>query len=252
MRPHPELAIERGRPMIRAMELDPRTRLLLALTVTFVTCLIVGDLVGGKLVVFTVGSVPVTLSVGMIPFPVTFLLTDLLNEFYGQKVARHVTWLGLGMALLTYAIILVAGALPIAEVTRSATWSGVTADAFSRVFLSSQRIIVGSLAAYVVAQLIDIAIFHALKRATGRRLLWLRATGSTVVSQLVDTTIISVVVWWGVLSPLAVVSVIVSSYLMKLAVAIALTPAVYAGHSFVERFAGLTPLPLEEQPSGAE
>lgn len=227
------------------MELNARTRLLFALTVTFVTCLIVGDLIGGKLVTFALLGLPVTLSVGMIPFPVTFVLTDLINEFYGQRVARHVTWLGLGMAVLTYAVILLAGSLPIAEVTRSAEWSGVTADAFTRVFLSSQRIIVGSLLAYVVAQLIDITVFHALRRATGERLLWLRATGSTVLSQLVDTTIISLVVWWGVLSPQGVLSVILSSYGMKLLIAVALTPAIYAGHALVERFSGMPAEPLE-------
>jgi uncharacterized integral membrane protein (TIGR00697 family) len=96
-----------------------------------------------------------------------------------------------------------------------------------------------------VAQLIDIGVFHALRRTTGKRLLWLRATGSTVVSQLVDTTVISVVVWWGVLSPGGVSSVILSSYAMKLVIAVALTPAIYAGHALVEHVAGIESEPLE-------
>lgn len=235
-------------PHAAAMELDARARLLLLLTATFVTCLVVGDLIGGKLVTFAVLGRPITLSVGMIPFPVTFLLTDLLNEFYGKRVARHVTFIGLGMATLTYAVVLGAGALPIAPVTEGAEWTGVTADAFGRVFLASQRIIVGSLVAYVIAQLVDIGVFHALKRATGARLLWLRATGSTAVSQLIDTVVITSVVWIGVLPLADVVGVIVASYVVKLVIAVALTPVVYAGHALVERVAGLEPAPLEERP----
>jgi uncharacterized integral membrane protein (TIGR00697 family) len=224
------------------VELNARFRLLLVLGAVFFTCLIVGDLVGGKLVQFDVLSFPVTLSVGMLSFPVTFLLTDLLNEFYGPKVARFVTWVGLGMALLAYTVIFIAGALPIAAMTRGPEWSGVTDDAFTRVFLASQRIIAGSLVAYLIAQLLDIAVFAALKKLTGSRYLWLRATGSTALSQLIDTAVISTIVWWGVLPVAGVVSVVVSSYVVKLVVALGLTPLIYVSHSLVERWFGLEPL----------
>lgn len=237
------IGARRGYPP--GVPLDARTRLLLVLTATFVVCLVVGDLVGGKLVTVVPGALPVTVSVGMIPFPITFLLTDLLHEFYGRQVARLVTFVGLGMALLTYAVVFAAGALPIAELTRAPGFPGVTEDAFQRVFLASQRIIVGSLTAYLLAQLLDIAVFHALKRSTGARLLWLRATGSTALSQLVDTVVISVIAWWGILSPGAVLGVALSSYAIKLVVAVALTPAVYAGHALIERWAGMEPVPVE-------
>jgi len=234
-----------GLATLPGVPIDARTRLLLVLTATFVVCLVVGDLIGGKLV--SVGPVtsPVTVSVGMIPFPVTFLLTDLLNEFYGRRVARFVTLLGLGMAVLTYAVIYAAGALPIAALTRAPGFPGVTEDAFERVFLASQRIILGSLTAYVIAQLLDIAVFQALKRRTGQRWLWLRATGSTAISQLVDTVVISVIAWWGILPAAGVLGVALSSYAIKLVVAIALTPVVYAGHAALERWAGMEPAPVE-------
>lgn len=226
------------------MDLDRRVRLLLVLSSVFVVCLIVGDLIGGKLVEFTLAGVPVTVSVGMIPFPVTFLLTDTLNEFYGHRVARWVTWVGLGMALLTYLFLFAAGAAPIAEVTKGAAWSGVTEEAYSRVFMSSQRIIIGSMVAYTLGQLLDIAVFRALKSRTGGRYLWVRATGSTVVSQLVDTAAISAFVWGGQLPLGALLSVVFSSYLVKLVAALALTPLVYAGHAVVERVVGLEPVML--------
>jgi uncharacterized integral membrane protein (TIGR00697 family) len=222
--------------------LDTRSRLYVALTTTFVTCLVVGDIIGGKLVETTIAGYPFTITVGMIPFPVTFLLTDLLNEFYGQRAARFATWVGLCMALLSYAVIFVAAWLPIADLTRSPRWLGVNEQAFQRVFMSSQRMILASLTAYVIAQLVDISVFHMLKRGTGNRFLWLRATGSTVVSQLIDTLTVSLVAWTGLLDARHIVVIIVSSYVMKLLIAIGLTPLVYAGHAFIERVFKLEPV----------
>jgi queuosine precursor transporter len=223
------------------MTFDTRSKLFLALAATFITCLLVGDIIGGKLIETRIFGLPFTLTVGMIPFPVTFLITDLLNEFYGKRAARLVTWVGFSMALIAYAFIFVASAIPIAAMTFAADWSGVTEEAFTRVFVGSQRMIVASLTAYLIAQLIDISVFHALRRATGERWLWLRATGSTAVSQLVDTIVINFVAWFGVLSLPNIVNIITSSYLLKILIALGLTPLIYAGHSFIERVLVLQP-----------
>src|SRR5690606_1865220 len=186
--------------------------LFLVLTAVFTTCLIVGDVIGGKLIELPMFGWTAVITVGMIPFPVTFLLTDLLNEFYGNKAARFVTYVAFGCALLTYAFIVIGGAIPIAAFTHGVDWQGVTEEAFANVFLGSRRMIAASLTAYMVSQLADISTFHALKKATGGKLLWLRATGSTLVSQAIDTLTINFVAWTGVLGFDQIVNVIVSSY----------------------------------------
>jgi len=232
------------------MTFDARATLFSVLLATFVTCLVVGDIIGGKLIETTIAGHPFTITVGMIPFPVTFLLTDLLNEFYGKRVARLVTWIGLAMALLSYSFIFVAAAIPISTLTRAADWTGVTEEAFLRVFLGSQRMILASMTAYVIAQLTDISIFHVLKRMTGQRLLWLRASGSTVVSQLIDTITITFVAWTGLLRFEKIVEMIFSAYILKVAIAVGLTPLIYAGHALIERWFDLQPVTVPPQNGG--
>ena len=222
------------------MTLDARLSLFLVLTATFVTALVVGDILGSKLTEVS-GQV---ISVGMIPFPITFVLTDILNEFYGKRAARLVTIVGFFMAIFAYATIYVAWLLPWATVTKSAGWTGMNAGSFDNVFNGSQRILLGSMAAYVVAQFLDIGVFHALKRMSKNRYLWLRATGSTVVSQLVDTAVIQGIAWSGILTGAAILKLAITSSLVKLVIAIGLTPAIYAGHALVERTLGLKPVVL--------
>src|SRR5690606_35224089 len=132
------------------MVLDARLRLFIFLGAAFTTCLVVGDIIGGKLIEVSVFGFLFTTTVGMVPFPVTFLLTDVLNEFYGKRAARFITMVGFGMALLTFGIVFVSGAIPIAEFTKNPDWQGVTEESFVNVFLGSQRMIAASLAAYLV------------------------------------------------------------------------------------------------------
>ena len=237
-----------GAALLCALEgmLDSRTRLFLILAGVFSTCLIVGDIIGGKLIQAHVFGHPFTLTVGMIPFPVTFLLTDVLNEFYGKRAARFVTLLGFGLALLSYTFIFIAGSIPIAPMALEPGWKGVTEGAFQNVFLGSQRMIVASLCAYMVAQFVDIGVFHLLKRLTQNRLLWLRATGSTAVSQLIDTLVINVVAWTGILGFETIVNIILSSYVLKVLIAIGLTPLVYLAHTLIERGLKMEPVKLDE------
>ena len=228
------------------MRIEPRIGLFVALTSVFVTSLVVGDVIGGKLVEVTLWGRAFTLSVGMIPFPVTFLLTDLLNEFYGKKAARFVTWTGFAMALFAYLLIYAAVALPFAGFTEAAEYTGVKKAAFDNVFAGSQRILLASMVAYLVAQFVDIGVFHALKRFTHNRFLWLRATGSTVVSQLVDTLVIQTVAWYGILSFEQILNVAGSSYLIKLGAAVGLTPVIYAGHRVLEKWLHMRPVELDD------
>src|SRR5688572_28142783 len=150
--------------MLARVTLDARLKLFVFLAGLFVTSLIVGDLIGGKLYQAEIGGLALTISVGMIPFPIVFLLTDLINEFYGKRAARFVTFVGFSMAVFTIVILATADAVPFAGFTEAADWTGVNASSFERIFASSQRILLASTLAYLSAQLVDITIFHFLKR----------------------------------------------------------------------------------------
>lgn len=230
-----------------AATLDTRAKLFLSLTAVFVTSLVVGDLIGGKLMGVPLFGQVHYLSVGFIPFPITFLLTDLLNEFYGKRAARTVTWVGFGMAVFTLVVVTVAVAMPWHPDTLQPEWTGLTPSTFDAVFASGRRILIASMTAYVVAQLIDIAVFHRLKSLTRGKLLWVRATGSTVISQLIDTIVIQSMVWSGNLEVPRLTNLIITSWVGKVFIAVLLTPLIYAGHALVQRVLGLTPLPPDAE-----
>ncbi|XXF78732.1 queuosine precursor transporter [Myxococcaceae bacterium GXIMD 01537] len=240
------------------MRLDKRLMLFVVLAGLFVTSLTVGDIISVKLFEVHLGPLKPVMSVGMLPFPVTFLLTDILNEFYGKRAARFITWVGFAMALFAFLVIAVAVQVPWAGLTRDPNFPGTVESAFNNVFAGSQRILAASMAAYLIGQFCDIAIFNALKRMSRNKLLWLRATGSTVVSQLIDTVIVQFLAWSGVLTTAAIIEIIYTSYAVKLLVAVGLTPLVYAGHALVQRYLGLKPVvlgpdgePLPETEPGA-
>ena len=233
------------------MFLDKRHKLFLVLASIFTTCLVVGDIIGGKLISTTLFGVEFTTTVGMVPFPVTFLLTDVLNEFYGKRAARFVTLVAFGMAVLSFAFIFTAAALPFAAFTRAPTWDGVTEASFDNVFLGSLRMIVASLCAYLLSQFVDIGVFHALKRITSGRLLWLRATGSTAVSQLLDTITITFVAWVGTMPTSKMVTIIYTAYGLKLIIAVGLTPLIYLCHTLVQRGLGIPPILVGDAPDDA-
>jgi uncharacterized integral membrane protein (TIGR00697 family) len=228
------------------MFLDKRHKLFLVLASVFTTCLVVGDIIGGKLVEANVFGFQFTTTVGMVPFPVTFLLTDVLNEFYGKRAARFVTLVAFFMAVLSFTFIYVAAAVPFAGMTRAADWTGVSEASFNNVFLGSMRMIVASLCAYLVSQFVDIGVFHLLRRATSGKMLWLRASGSTVVSQLIDTVTITFVAWTGTLSVGKIINIIYSAYGLKVLIALGLTPLIYLCHALVERRLGIPPHTLAE------
>ena len=225
----------------------PRLRLYVFLCSVFIGALLVGDITGSKLASVSVFGFPFVISVGMVSFPVTFVLTDIINEFYGKQAARYITIVGFVVAAFAFLTIFVCVALPWAPVTRGADWKGVTEPVFNMVFAGSQRILLSSLVAYMAGQFTDIAVFHAIKRLTHERFLFLRATGSTLVSQLIDTVLIQFLVWWGTLKLGEIVSLAYRSYTVKLVAAVALTPVLYALHAVIAGKLHITPVPAENQ-----
>ena len=221
------------------MNFDGRARLYVFLAGLFVTSLVVGDLLGGKLVAVNLFGWGLAMPAGMIAFPVTFLLTDLVNEFYGKRAARFLTLVGFVMALYTVLLVNWAVSLPRHE------WTGdAFQGAYRTIFASSQRVLFASITAFLVGQLLDIAVFQLLKKRTEGRYLWLRATGSTLVSQLVDTVVVQALAFGSMLTFANIWKVVFFAYILKLIIAILLTPLIYAGHAMVERWMGLRPMPV--------
>jgi queuosine precursor transporter len=198
------------------------------LTGFFVTNAIVGEMIGGKLI--QIGMF--TLSIGIIPWPVVFLTTDLINEYYGKAAVRSLTFFT--AALIVYAFILIFAAMYLP----AASFSPVSSSVFNAVFGQSLWIIAGSITAFLTSQLIDAIVFLYIKSKTGNKMLWLRASGSTVVSQLIDTFIVSGIAFWlpGKLNFIEYINTAGTGYIAKLIIAIALTPIIYAGHYAIDRY----------------
>ena len=202
----------------------------LALAGFFVTNAILGELTGGKL--FTLG--PFTLSIGVIPWPVVFIATDLINEYFGRDGVKRLTLMTIALIVYAFVVLFLAIQVP------AATFSPVSDLQFQAVFGQSLWIIVGSVAAFALSQLIDVGVFWLIRHRTGRRYLWMRATGSTVVSQFIDSIVIIGIAFWlpGKVKASEFLTVAASNYSFKLIVALGITPLLYVGHAAIDRFLG--------------
>jgi queuosine precursor transporter len=213
--------------------MDKRITLFGALSAVFLTALVLAETTGGKLLQFSVGDTLVfTMTMGVIPFPITFLVTDIINEYYGRNGIRFVTFLGMGMVVMALVILQIDMAIPAAVI------SPVKDEAFNGVFGVSARIFAGSLIAYVIGQLVDISVFHALRERTGGKMLWLRATGSTVVSQLIDSFVVLTIAFLGTLSMGQILQIGLTNYIYKFLIALSITPFLYLVHVIVDRYLG--------------
>jgi hypothetical protein len=196
----------------------------------FVTNAIVGELIGGKLI--QVG--PFTMSIGIIPWPVVFLTTDIINEYFGKKGVRRLSIMTAGLIIYTFILLLVGMSIKASGI------SPVSDMQFQGVFGQSMWIIVGSITAFLTSQMIDVLVFWLIRSRTGKRFIWLRSTGSTVVSQLIDTFIVTGIAFWlpGKLNFGDYINTAFTGYTAKLIIAIGLTPLIYLGHAVVQRYLG--------------
>lgn len=203
----------------------------IVLTAFFVCNAVIAELIGGKLICFF-GTF--TQSIGILLWPVVFLITDLVNEYFGKEGVKKLTLVTMG--IIAYAFI----TLLVCMQFQAIPGSPVDDRHFNTVFGQSMYIIIGSIVAFGVSQLVDSGIFWMLRSKTGKGHIWLRATGSTIISQLLDTFIVQFIafvvpgVWtistwlhnagWG--------------YAFKLLVAICLIPFIYLGHFLIDKFLG--------------
>lgn len=195
----------------------------------FITNAVVAELIGGKLIY--VG--PYLMSIGILPWPIVFVTTDLINEYFGEKGVKKLSLIT--ASLIAYCFILLFFALRIPAVKGA---NLVTDAQFNGVFGQSMWIIVGSITAFLVSQLIDVSIFHFFKNKTGNKMIWLRSTGSTVISQLFDSFIVLGIAFWmtGKMTTEVYIASAFTGYFVKLIIAVLLTPLIYLGHSLIEKY----------------
>lgn len=220
--------------------LSAAQKMYLWLAILFVASLLVADIVGIKLFRIPLpwpvfGFEAIEHTCGMITFPVTFLLTDLINEHYGARAARRVTWMGFAAATYVFAVINLAQAMPYLDAPFN-----VRPAEFDAIFGSAKIMYVASLSAYLVGQMCDISVFGFFKRLTGERFVWLRATGSTLISQLIDSFVVTYLAFSlgrelfpdpaNPPAPLAAIpDIAMTGYALKFVLAIAVTPLIYLG-----------------------
>lgn len=194
----------------------------------FITNAVVAELIGGKLI--DVG--PAVMSIGILPWPIVFITTDLINEYFGEKGVRKLSFITAALIAYTFIVLFFAMKIP------STGISSVTSEQFNAVFGQSQLIIVGSITAFLISQLIDVSIFHFVKKRTGNKMIWLRSTGSTVISQLFDSFIVLGIAFWlpGIMDTKTYIISGFTGYTVKLIIAVLMTPMIYLGHSLIEKY----------------
>ena len=183
-------------------------------------------------------------TVGVLVWPVVFVMTDIMNEYFGKRGVQFLSWMTVGLISYVFIIIFLAISLaPASWWPSSYTEHGVPnmQTAFAAVFGQGMWIIVASMVAFLIGQILDAITFQKIKNITGERKLWLRATGSTLISQLVDSFVVLYIAFvlgppkWSIALFLAVGVV---NYLYKVLAAIVLTPVIYLAHFVIDRFLG--------------
>jgi hypothetical protein len=194
---------------------------------------------------FGVPDLSFNMSAGVITWPLIFIMTDIINEYFGIKQVRFLSILA--AILISYAFLVVGFAM---NLVPSDFWINQTINneslnmnnAFSAIFGQGMWIIVGSIIAFLIGQMVDVVIFHRIKKMTGERFLWLRATGSTLASQFIDSFVVIFIAFyinpqynwsWQMVAAIGIVN-----YSYKFIVAVIMTPLLYVVHNIIDRFLG--------------
>ena len=187
----------------------------------FIASLVTCNLIANKFVTVNLGFKVFIVSAGILPYPLTFLVTDLISELYGQRKANLVVFSGFIASMFVLLFLWLGSQF-------EAIPSSVVNDSiYNSVFQNAWRLIAASMVAYLFAQFIDVRIFHFWKKLTNGKHLWLRNNGSTVASQLVDTTLVICILFVGVWEPDQIFSAIIDGWLFKMLMALIDTPIIY-------------------------
>jgi len=243
--------------MIKNILSDKPTKVFTFIVCFFVANALIAECIGGKIFSLEklLGIIPAdfslfgeehlsfSLTCGVLLWPIEFVMTDIVNEYYGPKAVKRISYIAVG--LIAYAFVMFFFAI---KTTPPDWWltsnvdKGIPnmQDAFSGIFGQGMWIIMGSLMAFLVSQLIDVTVFHRIKRLTGEKWIWLRATGSTLISQLVDSFVVLFIAFklgndW---SWQKVLAICLMNYTYKFTMAIILTPLIYFIERRIEKYVG--------------
>ncbi|MBO6494352.1 MAG: queuosine precursor transporter [Roseivirga sp.] len=246
--------------MVTSILKDKKNSLFIILSGIFITNALIAELIGGKIfsaeksLGFQPLDIPLfgdfllqfNLTAGVVLWPVVFITTDIINEYFGKKGVRRITFITVG--LITYAFLVIYLAMKLAPAD---FWLSVNATdeqgqafdinyAFEKVLSQGLNIIFASLVAFVIGQLVDVSVFHRLRKMTGPKRIWLRATGSTLISQLIDSFVVLFVAFYflGPWSITQVLAVGLTNYIYKFLIAILLTPILYVAHYLIDNYLG--------------
>ena len=250
--------------MVKAIIQHKPTRLFLILAGLFITNALIAEFIGVKIFSLesTLGWKPAeihlfgstysfNLTCGVLLWPVVFVMTDIINEYYGRRGVRFLSWLTI--ILIAFGFLMVFGAI---NTTPNSCWVTSKKEigidnmntAFNGIYGQGLGIIIASMTAFLVAQLVDVVIFHKIKKATGEKKIWLRATGSTVVSQLIDSFIVLLIAFYfypkyvpnqGSPWPFdQLLAICLVNYIYKFSMALLLTPIIYLMHGWIENYLG--------------
>jgi queuosine precursor transporter len=245
---------------MNSSENSRKSNLFIILCSIFLTNAVLAEIIGVKIFSAekTLGLNPVNwsffdtyildfnLTAGAVIWPVVFITTDIINEYFGKKGVRKISFLTAG--LVAYAFLVISF---VTWLTPADFWLDVNATtptgesfnisyAFNTIFRQGLGIILGSLTAFLLGQLIDVYVFQKLRAITGEKKIWLRATGSTFVSQFIDSFVVLGIAFYifGNWSLSQVLAVGIINYLYKFTVALALTPLLYVAHGMIDRYLG--------------
>lgn len=243
---------------------NKKQTLFIALAAIFLTNAILAEMIGVKIFsgesilglppanipLFGGLTLDFNLTAGVIIWPVVFLTTDIINEYYGKKGVKRLSYIAAVCISYAFIVIYVITLLPPAPFWLDINDTDPNGNsfninfAFTKIFSQGLGIIVGSLVAFLVGQFMDVFIFQKLKKITGNKMIWLRATGSTLISQLIDSFAVLGLAFY-VLAPeesrwsiAQVTSVGVINYIYKFSIAIVLTPVIYLAHGLIDKYLG--------------
>ncbi len=251
--------------MIQTIIKSKPTRLFLILGGFFIANALIAEIIGVKIFSLekTMGFSPMdihilgndlsfNLTAGVLLWPVVFIMTDIINEYYGMRGVRFLSWLTAG--LIAFAFLIFIGAInlvPADFFITSKQGSGIPdmSKAYNSVLGQGGFIIIGSITAFILGQLIDVFVFHKIKRVTGEKKIWLRATGSTLISQFIDSFVVLFIAFYigtrvnasgnDFVWPFKLfIAVGIVNYIYKFIIAILMTPVIYLMHGIIERYLG--------------
>jgi hypothetical protein len=230
-------------------EQNKRNNIFFILSGIFITNAIIAEILGTKIFEFDF-ILNFNMSVGVIIWPVVFITTDIINEYFGKKGIKKISYFTILLIIYVFIIIYMS-----TKLTPNNYWLNINnVDnhgnpfnidyAYNIIFLQSTGIIIGSIIAFLIAQILDVIVFHKLKKMTKGKFIWLRATGSTLISQFIDSFVVLFIAFY-LLAPndktwslSQVFSVGFDNYTFKFIIAILITPLIYLAHYLIDNYMG--------------